>query len=171
MIQSPDPQPVEVITTLAKMEHFGFSNEATMLSELNGTAQAHGGRVPLHGHAFAEWLHHAFPLDCPYPRLEDFAGAQGKSNEEIPDAVKEFQAVADLGSVSASAHDLALELGQELKLSGADASLGLNFRPMLDVSSFVQNVAEVAPADTQGQAVTPTRPLRGVPPSQIPPEL
>merc|ERR1719356_432850 len=29
----------------------------------------HGGYVPLHGRLFAQWLHHAYPLECPYPHL------------------------------------------------------------------------------------------------------
>merc|ERR1719322_1208044 len=27
----------------------------------------HGGRVPLHGRLFAQWLHHAYPRECPFP--------------------------------------------------------------------------------------------------------
>ena len=26
-----------------------------------------GGKVPLHGRLFAQWLHYAFPQDCPFP--------------------------------------------------------------------------------------------------------
>merc|ERR1719335_1918367 len=43
---------------------------------LNGTirirleeiaAQSESGLVPIHGRMFAQWLHYAFPRDCPYP--------------------------------------------------------------------------------------------------------
>merc|ERR1712087_285833 len=30
-------------------------------------ASAHGGSVPLHGRLFAQWLHYAFPRECPFP--------------------------------------------------------------------------------------------------------
>merc|ERR1719388_238014 len=34
---------------------------------LGEIAAVHGGRVPLHGRLFAQWLHYAFPRDCPFP--------------------------------------------------------------------------------------------------------
>jgi len=32
-------------------------------------AATHDGKVPLHGRLFAQWMHHAFPRECPYPHL------------------------------------------------------------------------------------------------------
>jgi len=32
-------------------------------------ADHHGGQVPLHGRLFAQWMHHAFPRECPYPHV------------------------------------------------------------------------------------------------------
>jgi hypothetical protein len=31
------------------------------------THEGVGGRVPLHGRLFMQWMHHAFPNECPYP--------------------------------------------------------------------------------------------------------
>eukprot|EP00427_Karlodinium_veneficum_P018975 CAMPEP_0169132964 /NCGR_PEP_ID=MMETSP1015-20121227/39058_1 /TAXON_ID=342587 /ORGANISM="Karlodinium micrum, Strain CCMP2283" /LENGTH=547 /DNA_ID=CAMNT_0009197321 /DNA_START=50 /DNA_END=1693 /DNA_ORIENTATION=- len=40
------------------------------LSEkLDSIAAQHGGQVPLYGRLFAQWLHFAFPRECPYPSL------------------------------------------------------------------------------------------------------
>merc|ERR1719497_67864 len=36
-------------------------------SRLGEVAQHHGGQVPLHGRLFSQWLHHAYPRECPYP--------------------------------------------------------------------------------------------------------
>jgi len=36
---------------------------------LQKVADRHGGKVPLHGRLFAQWMHHAFPRECPYPRV------------------------------------------------------------------------------------------------------
>merc|ERR1711933_446321 len=33
----------------------------------NEVAKQHDGRVPLHGRLFAQWMHHAYPHECPYP--------------------------------------------------------------------------------------------------------
>jgi len=38
-----------------------------LLKRLKDTAAEHGGMVPIHGRLFAQWLHHAYPRECPYP--------------------------------------------------------------------------------------------------------
>lgn len=35
---------------------------------LEDIANHHSGTVPLHGRLFAQWLHHAYPRECPYPQ-------------------------------------------------------------------------------------------------------
>merc|ERR1719444_778062 len=42
-----------------------------LLGRLAEIAAEHGGSVPLHGRLFAQWMHHAFPRECPYPHLAD----------------------------------------------------------------------------------------------------
>merc|ERR1719410_123106 len=37
--------------------------------KLHAIAQRHGGKVPLHGRLFAQWMHFAFPLECPFPHV------------------------------------------------------------------------------------------------------
>eukprot|EP00928_Gymnodinium_smaydae_P081552 TRINITY_DN65050_c0_g1_i1.p1 TRINITY_DN65050_c0_g1~~TRINITY_DN65050_c0_g1_i1.p1 ORF type:complete len:660 (-),score=180.07 TRINITY_DN65050_c0_g1_i1:71-2050(-) len=41
-----------------------------LLNRLNQLEKAHKGRVPIHSEAFAIWLHHAYPRDCPLPHPE-----------------------------------------------------------------------------------------------------
>jgi len=38
-----------------------------LVAKLQGIADHHGGSVPLHGRLFAQWMHFAFPNECPYP--------------------------------------------------------------------------------------------------------
>jgi len=38
-----------------------------LVDRLSEIAAHHGGQVPIHGRLFAQWMHHAFPLECPYP--------------------------------------------------------------------------------------------------------
>merc|ERR1719498_1946242 len=40
-----------------------------LLDRLGEIAAQHGGNVPLHGRLFAQWMHHAFPRECPFPHL------------------------------------------------------------------------------------------------------
>jgi len=42
---------------------------AALVGRLEEVAEHHGGRVPLHGRLFAQWLHHAYPRECPYPHV------------------------------------------------------------------------------------------------------
>merc|ERR1740123_2782291 len=44
---------------------------ASLLSRLREMAEFHGdGKVPLHGRLFAQWMHHAYPQECPFPHNE-----------------------------------------------------------------------------------------------------
>jgi len=38
-----------------------------LLQQLNSVAAQHGGVVPLHGRLFSQWMHFAYPRECPYP--------------------------------------------------------------------------------------------------------
>merc|ERR1719471_2381920 len=40
---------------------------ALLMSRLWEIADHHDGAVPLHGRLFAQWMHHAYPLECPFP--------------------------------------------------------------------------------------------------------
>merc|ERR1719296_378451 len=40
---------------------------SALLARLGEIADHHDGDVPLHGRLFAQWMHHAYPLECPYP--------------------------------------------------------------------------------------------------------
>ncbi|CAE7944164.1 leuA [Symbiodinium necroappetens] len=41
--------------------------DESLVSQLHSIAKAHGGRVPIHGRLFAQWLHYVFPRDCSFP--------------------------------------------------------------------------------------------------------
>jgi len=38
-----------------------------LVEKLHFIAKLHAGEVPLHSRLFAQWLHYAFPNECPYP--------------------------------------------------------------------------------------------------------
>jgi len=37
---------------------------------LDEIAKLHGGHVPLHGRLFAQFMHHAYPRECPFPQIK-----------------------------------------------------------------------------------------------------
>jgi len=44
-----------------------------LAGKLDSIAERNGGNVPLHGRLFAQWLHFAFPNECPYPHVAETA--------------------------------------------------------------------------------------------------
>merc|ERR1719197_1442555 len=57
------------------------SNTATKLTRqlrqrLDEVAAHHGGMVPLHGRLFAQWMHHVYPRECPYPHVSGTADSK-----------------------------------------------------------------------------------------------
>jgi hypothetical protein len=47
----------------------------SLTKQLEAIAEAHGGSVPIHGRLFAQWLHYAFPRECPFPHKTGTAAA------------------------------------------------------------------------------------------------
>jgi diadenosine tetraphosphatase ApaH/serine/threonine PP2A family protein phosphatase len=41
----------------------------SLMQRLQDVASHHGGEVPIHGRLFSQWMHHAFPRECPYPHV------------------------------------------------------------------------------------------------------
>ena len=58
---------------------------------LDEIARVHGGRIPLHGRLFAQWMHHAYPRECNFPRV---AGATS------PLTWEEFEMGEEISKVS-----------------------------------------------------------------------
>jgi len=52
---------------------------AELEAKLQTIADRHGGAVPLHGRLFAQWMHFAFPQECPFPHLAEDALAMNPS--------------------------------------------------------------------------------------------
>jgi len=51
----------------------------SLVGRLQQVALVNNGRVPLHGRLFAQWMHHAYPHECPYPH------EVGLTNPQTPD--------------------------------------------------------------------------------------
>jgi len=47
-----------------------------LAAQLEQISFAHGGKVPLHGRLFAQWIHYVFPQDCPFPHRAGTASAR-----------------------------------------------------------------------------------------------
>lgn len=65
---------------------------ASLLARLDEIGKYHQGRIPLHGRLFAQWMHHAYPRECIFPRSagsaealspEEWAGKHGAEFIEV----------------------------------------------------------------------------------------
>jgi len=68
---SADPKRiVDIVSSTASDTQEAPRNlSTTLLARLDGIAGRHQGRVPLHGRLFMQWMHHAYPRECPYPHV------------------------------------------------------------------------------------------------------
>jgi len=70
-VGSPDATPERVLEIVAKLPSTTVNAPREISEELrrllDEIAQQHSGKVPLHGRLFGQWLHHAYPRECPYP--------------------------------------------------------------------------------------------------------
>jgi len=68
---APTATPSQIASLVASMssdtvEAPRYLSESLLL-HLNDIAGQHDGQVVLHGRLFAQWMHHAFPHECPFP--------------------------------------------------------------------------------------------------------
>jgi hypothetical protein len=70
-IAGPEATPNAIVAIVENMPSatVGSSRKLSpkMLKYLEEIAALHHGTVPLHGRLFAQWMHHAYPRECPYP--------------------------------------------------------------------------------------------------------
>merc|ERR1719327_1987129 len=74
-IQTPTVEPSRLLALVGNLTSSSDMrlSQASAAARLNDIADHNGGEVPLHGRLFAEFLHVAFPMDCPYPHISEDA--------------------------------------------------------------------------------------------------
>jgi len=72
-IAAPEAYPEEILKIVAKLPSATISAprdlSADLRTRLEEIANHHDGIVPLHGRLFFQWLHYAYPRECPYPHM------------------------------------------------------------------------------------------------------
>jgi hypothetical protein len=66
VVPSSKASPAQIIKAVETMPH-AVEVSAPLRAKLDEVAEFHNGNVPLHGRLVAQWLHFAFPNECPYP--------------------------------------------------------------------------------------------------------
>merc|ERR1719223_593636 len=83
----------------------------SLLQRLQEIAEYHGGRVPIHGRLFSQWMHHAYPRECSFPHV---------SGATAPVDLVEFIKIGNDPSVS---EDYLMKLREEVSGRGDELNL------------------------------------------------
>lgn len=120
---------------------------ATLTSRLEQVAAVHGGLVPLHGRLFAQWMHHVYPRECPYPHqigstspqtpdewMHETGAASTASVEEMRKQVESDTCASDAGPGGCTEAEAG---GSELPWNEAEELLAVAVKPYtVDDSKF-----------------------------------
>jgi len=72
-IRAPAATPQRIITLASNLTSSSMlvprTVSADLVGKLHSIAERNDGEVPLHGRLFAQWLHWAFPHECPFPHV------------------------------------------------------------------------------------------------------
>jgi len=140
-IASPNADPSDIVGVVSGLQSDTVDAprnlSSALLSRLNEISQTHGGQVPLHGRLFAQWLHHAYPRECPFPHTTgsvepmypmEFAERMGGDLLEVSQEVMEAHAMR-LGKVAAKPLELPWIFEEELL---AEHQIGESSLPSAD---------------------------------------
>jgi len=138
-LAAPSATPMEILTAFKALPGTaaalrGNRLPPALLRRLEEVAGAHGGRVPIHGRLFAQWLHHVYPNECPYPHLS------GKKN---PQWMQDFE--EETGKVSQLT-------GEEMASFVRNASRTVAPQPMKTLSA---DAGSCAPWESQEELFAP----------------
>lgn len=65
-VKAPVATPAQIIDVTANVTALEVSK--SLKQQINRIAETHDGKIPLHGRLFAQWMHYAFPQECPFPQ-------------------------------------------------------------------------------------------------------
>merc|ERR1712107_745469 len=72
-IAAPEATPSQIIGLVSGMSSSTVEAPRNLpmklVNRLDDAAAQHAGTIQLHGRLFAQWMHHAFPRECPFPHV------------------------------------------------------------------------------------------------------
>jgi len=80
-IGASEAKPAAIVSLISKLPSSTVATPQpgeSLLQRLNDIAATHGGKVPLHSRLFAQWMHHIYPRECPYPHLSGTTDTQSE---------------------------------------------------------------------------------------------
>lgn len=104
-LAKPTATPFEILAALRKTTTFNVASlgtgriPAALRFRLEEVAEYNGGRVPIHGRLFAQWMHHVFPHECPYPHLSGTKTPQWAEDFEVETGMASLLSYQEMASV------------------------------------------------------------------------
>jgi len=125
---------------------------------LEDIASHHDGSVPLHGRLFAQWLHHAYPRECPYPHISGSTNPMTTSewrendNRSVSATQSEMQEVVERYNSSATPASIPWTHHEELIVEKAPKASKESSSSWLRTIAFI--VAAVSACAAFGNSAT-----------------
>jgi hypothetical protein len=118
-IAAPDATPARILEIVSALSsdtvQVPRSLPASLAQRLEDIAAHHGGLVPLHGRLFAQWLHHAYPREGPFPHVSGTTNPLTqeewleRSNEPLQAEMAEIQMLLEESRASDRTSDVQSE--------------------------------------------------------------
>uniref|UniRef100_A0A7S1M827 EF-hand domain-containing protein n=1 Tax=Alexandrium catenella TaxID=2925 RepID=A0A7S1M827_ALECA len=165
-VRAPTAPADRLLEIVANLTSSSYAPEAPrqLPEDLKGKMRAigerHGGAVPLHGRLFAQWMHHAYPRECPYPH-------EGDVNPQTPDEWMKEEVGQEEGSQATEprSSDARASEAEVRKILGSCATAGADGAPCSAAATSVPHKdlpwsdAEVLlarqPASEEGSSLGP----------------
>merc|ERR550532_3885742 len=95
-VKVPSALPSQIAAVVSSLHsdtvHAPRNLSGVLLGRLEQIAEVHHGKVPLHGRLFAQWMHHAYPRECPFPHKIS-AADRVAAKDVVPEATEEEMAL------------------------------------------------------------------------------
>jgi len=137
-IAASNASPARIVELVSAMHsdtvHAPRNLSTALRSRLHEIAQVHSGSVPLHGRLFAQWMHHAYPRECPFPHVsgttqpmspDAWMAKNGVENVEATvEEMKKHHSRLEAESATSPEEDLSLPWTQVEELVAGQSGLG-----------------------------------------------
>mmetsp|Transcript_59847 Transcript_59847/g.92997 ORF Transcript_59847/g.92997 Transcript_59847/m.92997 type:complete len:557 (-) Transcript_59847:45-1715(-) len=80
-----------------------------LLKRLDEIAALHDGSVPLHARLFSQWMHHAYPRECPYPHVSGTTSQQDMDEWAMETGLKSLASDEEIRTFTSAKEPLSKE--------------------------------------------------------------
>ena len=116
-VSAPAASPKRIVELISALPSASVSAprelSATLRIRLDKIGEDHGGSVQLHSRLFAQWMHHAYPRECPFPHMSGTT-SQEKADDWGDASVASNDELQQFTSVSESTKALQFETNEEM---------------------------------------------------------